>query len=283
MAIPPDQPLSLSRTRELLARLGHQPRHALGQNFLVDPNIVAKSVALAEIGPGDDVVEIGPGLGTLTRALLAAGARVWAVETDHRLADYLAAELAPAFPGHLDLCRADAVERPRGRLPCQEIAKSLKVVANLPYAIISPWFAEILHPPLPLTMVLMVQREAADRLCAPAGTKHFGPMSIFLQGAYERRPGHPVARSAFFPPPEVDSVLLHLRRLPAPVLLPAEVRAAIRRIFTQRRKQLRPLLRREPLLADFAERLTAWGYPPTVRAEEVAAAHWLACVPRLLP
>src|SRR5471032_2307407 len=105
-------PLSPSATRELLARLGHTPKRFLGQNFLVDGNIVRKSLELAGVAPGDTVVEIGPGLGTLTAALLEAGADVWAVEKDRTLHAYLTETLLPLFPGTLHLLEGDAVERP---------------------------------------------------------------------------------------------------------------------------------------------------------------------------
>ena len=105
-------PLSPTATRELLTRLGHRPVHRLGQNFLVDGNIVRKSLALAEVAAGDTVVEVGPGLGTLTSALLEAGAEVWAVEKDALLHGHLAATLGVQFPSTFHLLLGDAVEHP---------------------------------------------------------------------------------------------------------------------------------------------------------------------------
>src|SRR5471030_991880 len=105
-------PLSPTATRDLLARLGHTPKRFLGQNFLVDGNIVRKSLELAQIAPGDTVVEIGPGLGTLTAALLEAGADVWAVEKDRTLHAHLAETLAPRFPATFHLLEGDALEQP---------------------------------------------------------------------------------------------------------------------------------------------------------------------------
>src|SRR3954466_3790703 len=109
-------PLSPTATRDLLAQLGHSPKRFLGQNFLVDGNIVRKSLELAEIVPGDTVVEIGPGLGTLTTALLEAGANVWAVEKDETLHAHLIATLAPRFPQQFHLLLGDAVEHPLAAL-----------------------------------------------------------------------------------------------------------------------------------------------------------------------
>src|SRR5436190_250034 len=105
-------PLSPSATRDLLTRLGHSPKRFLGQNFLIDGNIVRKSLELAEVRAGDIVVEVGPGLGTLTAALLEAGAEVWAVEKDRTLHAHLAEELAPKFPAQFRLLEGDAVEHP---------------------------------------------------------------------------------------------------------------------------------------------------------------------------
>src|SRR3954464_5217336 len=105
-------PLSPTATRDLLAQLGHQPKRFLGQNFLIDGNIVRKSLELAEVRSGDIVVEVGPGLGTLTAPLLEAGAEVWALEKDRMLHAYLAEELAPKFPDRFHLLEADAVEHP---------------------------------------------------------------------------------------------------------------------------------------------------------------------------
>src|SRR6185436_12649307 len=110
-------PLSPSATRDLLARLGHSPKRFLGQNFLVDGNIVRKSLELAEISAADAVVEVGPGLGTLTLALLETGAEVWAVERDFRLYTHLETELLPKYPERFHLLEGDAVEHPLAGFP----------------------------------------------------------------------------------------------------------------------------------------------------------------------
>lgn len=269
-------PLTPTATRARLAELGLHPRRALGQNFLVDPNIVRKSLALAEIGPGDVVVEIGPGLGTLTNALLQAHARVWAIELDAGLHAHLAATLGAEAPDRLHLREGDAVAQPRAGLPDDLAVGPWKVVANLPYACSSPWLEALLDGPLPERMVLMLQREAADRYLADPGTKSYGALSVFLQAAYERRPGHPVARSCFFPIPDIDSVLLHLVRRPEPFRFPLAARQGLRALFTQRRKQLGSSLRHRPELAGWRERLEALGVSPETRAEAVPVAVWQA-------
>ena len=269
-------PLSLSSTRDLLAHLGHLPKRFLGQNFLVDGNIVRKSLELAEVRAGDTVVEIGPGLGTLTSALLAAGAEVWAVEKDRNLHAYLADTLVPQYPQRCHLLEGDAVEEPLAALPADRAAAGFKVVANLPYAISTPWMDAVLSGPLPDRLVLMLQREAAERYAAQPGTKDFGAISIFLQAAYGIAPGHKVAASCFHPRPDIDSCLLHLVRRPVPHVFAPANKALIRACFQQRRKQIGALLRKH--LPDggaaWLARLTAAGLGPQARAEQIPLALW---------
>jgi 16S rRNA (adenine1518-N6/adenine1519-N6)-dimethyltransferase len=270
-------PLTPTATRQLLARLGHTPRRFLGQNFLVDGNIVRKSLALGAVAAGDHVVEIGPGLGTLTEALLAAGATVWAVEKDRRLHAYLADALGPRHPERLHLLVGDAIDHPLAGLPPERADSGFKIIANLPYAISTPWMDAVLAGPLPDRMVLMLQREAAERYVARPETKNFGAISIFLQSAFKLAPGHRVPAACFFPRPEVDSCLLHLARKPVPFVFPPAVKALIRVCFQQRRKQLGALLRRRlapAALADWLGALASAGRGPHARAEQVPVALW---------
>jgi 16S rRNA (adenine1518-N6/adenine1519-N6)-dimethyltransferase len=268
--------LTPTGTRELLARLGLVPRRSLGQNFLVDGNIVRKSLDLARIAPGDTVVEIGPGLGTLTGALLGEGASVWAVEQDRILHAYLEAELAPRFPSLLHLAEGDAVLEPLAGLP-GERARDFKVVANLPYAISTPWIDAVLSGPLPSRMVLMLQREAADRFAAREGTRSFGAISIFLQAAYDIAPGHRVSASCFHPRPDVDSTLLNLVRKAEPFVFSREHKALVRRCFQQRRKQMGAVIREglPDVGARWTELLATAGYSTTVRAEALPVPVWI--------
>ncbi|MBP7142388.1 MAG: ribosomal RNA small subunit methyltransferase A [Opitutaceae bacterium] len=269
-------PLSPSSTRALLAQLGHFPRRALGQNFLVDGNIVRKSLELAGVVAGDTVVEIGPGLGTLTVALLEAGAEVWAVERDPRLHHYLDEALRPRFPKTLHLTLGDAVELPLAGLTRERNQGPFKVVANLPYAISTPWMDAVLSGPLPDRLVLMLQREAAERYAANPGSKAFGAISIFLQSAFEMAPGHAVASACFHPRPEVDSFLLHLVRKPTPMVFPPRQKELIRSLFQQRRKQIGSLLRdRLPDRgATWLAVLAGHGLTPQARAEEIPVHLW---------
>ena len=268
-------PLSPTTTRELLASLGHEPKRFLGQNFLVDGNIVHKSLELAGVKPGDTVVEIGPGLGTLTAALLAAGAEVWAVEKDRTLHAHLTETLVAQHPA-LHLMEGDAVWHPLAGLPADR-AINAKIVANLPYAIATPWLDEVLSGPLPSGMVLMLQQEAAQRYAARPGSKQFGAISIFLQSAYLVAPGHKVAASCFFPPPDIESCLFNLMRHPEPFVFPRELKILIRACFQQRRKQIGSLLRGKVS----PEAATAWlallaeaGFDSKTRPEAIPVALW---------
>lgn len=303
--------LTPTATRDLLARLGHLPKRFLGQNFLVDGNIVRKSLELAEVKEGQSIVEIGPGLGTLTLALLEAGAEVWAIERDRTLYEHLLAELAPRFPGRMHLVEGDAVESPLAgwtastgsptvsatspaidSAPAAAVATmalgshpsgsaltltSCKVVANLPYAISTPWMDAVLSGPLPSRLVLMLQREAAERYAAQPGTRDFGAISIFLQAAYLIAPGHRVSAACFYPRPDVDSSLLHLVRRPQPFAFGAEQKAFIRSCFQQRRKQIGAVVRdRLPHRgAPWLEQLAECGYSSTVRAEAIPVEVWI--------
>ncbi|MFP4068701.1 MAG: 16S rRNA (adenine(1518)-N(6)/adenine(1519)-N(6))-dimethyltransferase RsmA [Opitutales bacterium] len=268
-------PLSPSQTRELLGELEHLPNKKLGQNFLVDGNIVRKSVELAGVGPDSRVVEVGPGLGTLTRALLETGAEVWAVERDPTLATHIRNQIAPDFP-KLHLTEGDCLDSPLADLPARQACEGFKIVANLPYAVSTPWMDAVLAGPLPQSMVLMLQKEAADRYHAPHGKKSFGAISIFLQSAYEIHSQHVVSAACFYPPPKVDSALVRFDLKDRPVVFPREARDCIRRLFTQRRKQLGALCRKDPHppAATWFEHLLQAGLPTTVRPEAIPVEAW---------
>jgi len=271
--------LNPTTTRELLAQLGHQPKRFLGQNFLVDGNIVRKSLALAAVGPGDTVVEVGPGLGTLTTALLEAGAAVWAIEKDRTLHAHLEATILPRFPERFHLLEGDAVEIPLaglGTKPPGEVPVDFKIVANLPYAIATPWLEGVLSGPLPSRMVLMLQQEAAQRYAAQPGSKSFGAISVFLQAAYDIEPGHRVAAGCFFPRPDVESHLLNLKRKPEPFVFAAPARALVRSCFQQRRKQIGALLKnRLGAVHSWRELLGSSGLSEKTRPEAIPVDWWV--------
>jgi 16S rRNA (adenine1518-N6/adenine1519-N6)-dimethyltransferase len=272
----PDGALTLSATRRLLDELGLKPRKSYGQNFLIDGNIVRKSIDLAEVAPGEAVVEVGPGLGTLTGALLASGCRVFAVEKDFILHQHLAETLAKNFPDTFSLMQGDAVDSPLGPYSPRE-GEDFKVVANLPYAISTPWMDLVLSGPLPVKMVLMLQQETVDRFSAAPGTKQYGAITVFLESAYRVSRGHKVARQCFFPTPEVDSYLFHLDRLTHPVKFDPHRKSLIRACFGQRRKQIGSLLRTFAEGIDvgpWLEKLEKHGFSRQSRPEEIPAALW---------
>ncbi|GDY17508.1 ribosomal RNA small subunit methyltransferase A [Verrucomicrobiota bacterium] len=273
-----DGPLSLSETRELLGRLAHMPRKWLGQNFLVDGNIVRKSLELGEVQSGDVVVEVGPGLGTLTRTLLGAGTSLYAVEADRTMVYHLETTLKPRYPSTFHLLEGDAVDFPRASLPAPTDG-SFKVIANLPYAISTPWMDAICAGAHPSLMVLMLQREAADRLTAELGTGHWSAVTAQVQLAFERVKMHPVPAQSFNPPPKVDSCLLVLRRRADARRFSPRAREVARMLFTQRRKQVgsaaKKLFPEQADVTRWLENLPAFGVTSLARPETIPADAWL--------
>lgn len=271
-------PLSARETKELLSRLGHRPRHALGQNYLVDGNIVRKSLELGDVRAGEIVVEVGPGLGTLTRTLLTAGAEVHAVEADPAMAAHLREFLAEKLGHGFFLLEGDAVESPLADLR-DPADGSFKVIANLPYAISTPWMDALCRGPHPSVMVLMLQREAAERLTAQVGGAHWSAATAQVSLAFEKVRIHPVPGQSFNPPPKVDSCLLALRRRPDAKRLSPRAREVARMLFTLRRKQLgasvRTLFPEAPDVRTWLAGLGAYGLGPTSRPQEVPAEAWL--------
>ena len=269
-------PLSPSETTSLLERLGHLPKKKLGQNFLIDGNIVEKSLQLADLPASGDVVEIGPGLGTLTRKLLDAGQTVHSVEIDYRLAENIEKTEAEAIQqGKLILSRADAVKMPLGSLP--DSVTNYAIVANLPYAISSAWLESVLNTQrLPTRMVLMMQKEAVERIWAKPGTKEYHALSIFISNTYQLTEKHAVSRKCFYPAPAVDSMLIRMDLKEDAFLFSSATRALIRKIFTQRRKQLGSLARKEA--PGIKEIILQWldggEHPSSSRPEEIPSSDW---------
>lgn len=274
-----DGPLSQTETRELLSRLAHMPKKWLGQNFLIDGNIVRKSLELAEIKAGDRVLEVGPGLGTLTRTLLGAGVELHAVEADPTMVYHLKQSLLPRWPQSFHLTEGDAVEKPLADLVAPADG-SFKVVANLPYAISTPWMDAICAGPHPERMVLMLQREAADRLTAEVGTKHWSAVTAQVALAFEKVKVHPVPGQSFNPPPKVDSCLLVLQRRADARRFSARAREVARALFTQRRKQVgssaKKLFPDAPDVRAWLDALPSHGLTSLARPEEIPAEVWLS-------
>ena len=255
--------------REVIRKHGLRPKKSLGQNFLFDLNLTARIARAAEPLENITVVEVGPGPGGLTRALLALGARrVIAIERDPRAIDALA-EIAARYPGRLDIVAGDALEiDPREQLGPERA----RVVANLPYNIATPllvgWLTAEPWPPWYDSLVLMFQREVAERIVAKPGSKSYSRLSVLAGWRTEATILFDVARSAFVPPPKVTSSVVRLT--PRPVLAQCNA-VALQRVteaaFGQRRKMLRQSLK--TLGVDANSLLEQAGIDPTARAEEI--------------
>jgi 16S rRNA (adenine1518-N6/adenine1519-N6)-dimethyltransferase len=248
-----------------------RPKKAFGQHFLVDANLLGVAGKLAELDAADVVLEVGPGLGVLTRYLAERVAHVHTVEIDRSLDP----QLTRALSGHrnVELLFGDALTLDLAALD----PHPNKLVANLPYNVATPIVAESLEglPSLELWCV-MVQREVADRFFAAPETKAYSAVSVLVQLAARRTGFHPVARTVFRPQPNVDSALVAFRRLPLPERF-AEVRRVVEAAFGHRRKTLANAL----ALAGLATReravaaLAAIGRVPSVRAEELTPAEFV--------
>ena len=266
---------ALPPLREVIGRHGLGANKALGQHFLLDLNITRKIARAAGVSDGDFVLEIGPGPGGLTRALLEAGAEVVAIERDRRCVGALE-ELGSHFPGRLRLIEGDALEADERAIAGGRI---IKIVANLPYNISTELLAKWLlanHAETPLwsAMALMFQKEVGDRLLAAPRSKDYGRLTVLTQAAARPARAFDLPARAFTPPPNVESSVLVFS--PAPARLPAlarlqQVAAAA---FAQRRKMLRQSLK--PVFGAEVERiLTALDIAPTARAEELDIATFL--------
>jgi 16S rRNA (adenine1518-N6/adenine1519-N6)-dimethyltransferase len=262
--------------REVIARHGLMAKRSLGQNFLLDLNLTAR-IARAT-GPLDalTVVEIGPGPGGLTRALLAQGARrVIAIERDARALAALA-EIAARYPGRLDVVEADALQfDPRPHLGGAPAA----IVANLPYniatALLVGWLTIEPWPPWYERLVLMFQREVAERIVAAPGSKSYGRLSVLAGWRSQARILFDVAPSAFVPSPKVTSSLLEIVPRELPLACDAEMLQQVTRAaFGQRRKMLRQSLR--SLSPEPSTLLAAAEIDPTARAEDIPVAGFVA-------
>ena len=267
--------LGAAEVRRLADELDLRPTKQRGQNFVIDANTVRRIVRDAGVGPDDVVLEVGPGLGSLTLALLEVARHVVAVEVDDRLATRLArtvAEHAPDLAERLTVVAADAL-----RLTALDGPPPTALVANLPYNVSVPVLLHLLAllPSLERGLV-MVQAEVADRLAAPPGSRTYGVPSVKAAWyADVRRVGN-VSRSVFWPVPNVDSGLVAWTRRdpPATTASREQVFAVVDAAFAQRRKTLRAALR--PMAGDTATveaALTAAGVDPTARGEvlDVAA------------
>lgn len=260
--------------RDVIARHNLAASKALGQNFLLDEQLLARIAALPGSLAGTQVLEVGPGPGGLTRALLRAGAKVTAIEMDRRCLPALA-ELGESFPGQLTVIEGDALKLDHAALMCGE---PFHVLSNLPYnvgtALFVRWLGGEAWPPLWQSLTLMFQREVADRIVAGAGEDAYGRLAVLAQWRSEARLAMKVHRSAFTPPPKVMSAIVHV----TPATMPEGVSARMlerltEAAFGQRRKMLRQSLKGVPGALDA---LASLGIDETRRAETVSVAEFVA-------
>ncbi len=265
---------ALPPLREALAALGIAADKRFGQHFLFDLNLCRKIARLAGPLAGESVIEVGPGPGGLTRALLESGARVLAIEKDRRFLPVLS-RLADAAEGRLTLIEADALAVDEARaLAAAGLGPAARIVSNLPYNVGTPLFVKWLTGPWrPVSMTLMFQKEVALRIVAPAGGEDYGRLGVLVQSLGAARIALEVPARAFTPPPKVDSAVVDFAPSPDP---PADARilalqAVLAAAFGQRRKMLRSSLRGlggEALCA-------AAAIDPSVRAETVEVSGFL--------
>jgi 16S rRNA (adenine1518-N6/adenine1519-N6)-dimethyltransferase len=262
--------LGRAEVRRLLDANGLSPTKSLGQNFVVDPNTVERIARLAGVGPGDRVLEIGPGLGSLTLALAASGAEVTAVEIDGRLVEVL----RTVVPADVRILHLDALRAPWDELLDATVPWTL--VANLPYNVATPLVLDLLTSVPQITRLLvMVQREVAERLAAGPGSKEYGAVSVRVAYFAEARVAGLVSPEVFHPRPNVVSALVEIVRRVEPAVATQvasyeEIDALVRAGFSVRRKMLRRAL--SGLVSD--EVFACAGVAPTARAEELDVVAW---------
>jgi 16S rRNA (adenine1518-N6/adenine1519-N6)-dimethyltransferase len=264
---------ALPPLRDVVARHGLDAKKTLGQNFLFDLNLTARIARAAGAGPEVTIVEIGPGPGGLTRALLAAGARVIAIERDARCLPALA-EIAAHYPGRLTVIEADALEIDLPALVhAQNVSGAARICANLPYniatALLTRWIEAEPWPSVFDRYVLMFQKEVALRIVAtPKQRADYGRLAVLCRWRTKARILFDVSPAAFTPPPKIVSSVVELVPDPAPLSCEARTLARVTQAaFGQRRKMLRQSLK--SLGVDPAPLLAAAGIDETKRAEEV--------------
>ncbi len=266
--------LPLPPLREVIAQYGLSASKSLGQNFLFDTQLLDRIAAIPGDLNGKQVLEIGPGPGGLTRALLGAGAQVTAIEKDTRCLPVLA-DLQAAYPGQLRVIEGDALSMDHGELMG---GAPYDVLANLPYNIGTPlftgWMGGEDWPPQWRSLTLMFQQEVAQRIVAQPGSSAYGRLSVLGQWRSHARLAMKVHRSAFTPPPKVMSAIVHIEPVPAPAGVSAKrLEALTAAAFGQRRKMLRQSLKALP---GALEALSALGIDPTRRAETLSVDEFVA-------
>lgn len=256
--------LGAKRLRELLDEYGASPKRSLGQNFVIDPNTIRKVIEAARLGPDDTVLEIGAGCGSLTLGLAAAAKRVIAVEIDDKLVQLLGSSLEGV--GNVEVMHADA-----SSMPLADINATV-LVANLPYNIATYLVLRALEEaPQIARITVMTQKEVGERLAADVGSKAYGQTSVMVRYFGRAEVVAQISRRAFFPVPNVDSVLVQVTRTGNPTTERSKLFEVIKAAFAQRRKTLRNTLSGVAGSATEAESILATaGVSPQARAEELS-------------
>lgn len=258
---------SLAEIKSLLEARGLQPKRSLGQNFLTDQNLILKLVRACEVGAEDRVLEIGPGTGTLTEALLETGASVLSCELDDSLAELLRERLGGR--SNWALVHGDCLDGKRALNPSlvEWLGDSaFKLVANLPYGCATPLISTLLlHYPACDVLGVTIQKELGDRLLAGPGSRDYGPMSIIARATCGVEKIAHLPPACFWPRPQVDSSMLVLRRRPEPMCNPHALSTVCAALFQQRRKRIA-----KPLRELLGDREPPEGVSPDMRAEEVS-------------
>lgn len=266
-----------SELRDFLESLGIAPKKGLSQNFLIDGNILRKIIATADVKPGDLVVEVGPGPGSLTEQLLQAGAHVIAVEKDTILAGAL--ERLRTGDRKLDIYCDDIMTFPMDRILAPYIAqgRKAKVIANLPYHLTTPIIAELApRNDLFTSLTLMVQEEVARRFVAKPKTPAYGSFTVFLNFYTHPKYGFTVKNTCFYPSPSVSSAIVVFDLKEPPKVSSEEAFFLMTRTaFKQRRKMMRGSLRDLYTTDDVEKALMAIGQPNTARPEELSLEEFL--------
>lgn len=262
--------IGAARVRELLASHDVHPKRSLGQNFVIDPNTIRKVVDVARVTDEDDVLEIGAGCGSLTLGLAARAANVIAVEIDDRLVAALAESLAPTT--NVTVVHADALT-----FDLADVGASI-LVANLPYNIATHLVLRVLEEaPQIRALVVMTQKEVGERLAARPGSKTYGQTSVMVRYFGHVQVAAQISRRAFYPAPNVDSVLVRITREEPPDVDRDRLFDLLRAAFSQRRKTVRNTIAAVAGSSQMAEEaLERAGIAPRARAEELSLDEFVA-------
>lgn len=276
------------RTREIMAQYHLRPKKSLGQNFLTNGRVLAEIVAAADLTPADAVIEIGPGIGALTQYLAEAAGHVTAFELDQRLLPVLQDTLHD-YP-NVTIVHQDILDAAPAQLAA--LAPELNIVANLPYYVTTPILMHFLESGLPIRrMVMMMQKEVAERITADPGSKAYGSLSIAVQIRAQATVAFTVSHTAFNPPPKVDSAVVVFDFLTDPLVPLAEqpfFNKVVTACFAQRRKTIMNNLlnwygRTPEHRATLTAALSHAGVAPTARAETVSIPEYRALSEKLKP